>query len=107
MGKQKEQGSTGLQEKVFTRINEGLGSFSVTAPLTFLDEYASTNGIFYHFMIGDVPVSCYGFNGKYAKENLEGILCRACGEIRVNAGREGGKPFVNLSADSIVKVYLP
>lgn len=103
----KKINSEGLESKVFTRVNEGIGSFSITAPLTFLDEYASTNGVFYHFLLGDVPVSCYGFNGKYAKENLNGILCRASGEIRVNGGREGGKPFVNLSADSIVKVYLP
>lgn len=103
-----ESSGVPMSEKVMSRVAAGVTSFSVVAPLYFADEYQSSNGVFYHFYCGEVPVTCYGYNGKWAKENLEGQLCRVSGEIRVNQStREGSKPFVNLNADSIVKVWLP
>lgn len=101
------QGFSPLVGKVFSRINDGLGSFSLVGPLSFVDEYQSTNGIFYHFLCGEIPVACFGYAGKYAREHLVNELCRVFGEVRVNHSKDGGKAFINLSADSITKVYLP
>lgn len=106
MSKAVQGSASSLESQVFEKFNRGITSFSVVAPLYYVDEYQSSNGVYYHFLSGDVPVTAYGFVGKYAKENLNEILCRVTGEIRVNQGREGGKAFVNLNADSIVKMWL-
>lgn len=98
--------SKDLQTVLLDKINEGFGSFSVVAPLSYIDKYTSKSGDYYHFQAGAFPVSAFGYIGKWAAENLDGKLCRVTGELRASVGKEGGKAFVNLSADSIVKVWL-